>query len=164
MLVWYDIILHDKLESTGQCYTQLHQIHSSLLKRSLISHLRFVRVVYIKCSDSDGSFDAPDGVENTLDTALQKLRFNALLMQTFMAQEMNRHGFGYQTFQLEEDDTDDVFVHVFTSQLTTKKAHGMNGDELYAWFYKGDEDSMDCFFVFEKDVQKKFHVSSIQYK
>ena len=77
-----------------------------------------------------------------------------------MAQEMNRHGFGYQTFQLEEDDTDGVLVHVFTSQLTTEKAHGMNGDELYAWFYKGDEDSMDCFLYLRKMCKRNFMFSA----
>ena len=93
--------------------------------------------MYINCSDSNGSFDAPDNVDNSLDVALQKLRFNALLLQTFMAEEMNRHGFGYRTFELEENENGTILVHVFTSELTTQKAHQMNGDELYGWFHKG---------------------------
>ncbi len=104
----------------------------------VVISLRYVRVVYIKCSDSDGSFDSPDNVNNSLDIALQKLRFNALLLQTFMAEEMNRHGFGYQTFELEENDSAEVLVHVFTSELSTEKVHQMNGDELYSWFHKGN--------------------------
>ena len=96
-------------------------------------------------------------MENTLDTALKKLRLNALLMQTFMAEEMNRHGFGYQTFQLEENDNNEVLVHVFTSELTTEKAHQMNGDELYAWFHKGIE-NYGVYCIFEKVVQLEFHV------
>ncbi len=104
----------------------------------VVISLRYVRVVYIKCSDSNGSFDSPDNVNNSLDNASQKLRFNALLLQTFMAEEMNRHGFGYQTFELEENDTAEVLVHVFTSELSTEKAHQMNGDELYNWFHKGN--------------------------
>jgi hypothetical protein len=99
--------------------------------------VRYVRVVYIKCSDSDGSFDAPDDVNNSLDIALQKLRFNALLLQTFMAEEMNKHGFGYQTFELEQNENGEILVHVFTSELTTEKSHEMNGDQLYSWFHKG---------------------------
>lgn len=99
---------------------------------------RFVRVVYIKCSDSDGSFDAPENMNNSIEVALKKLSFNVRLLQTFMADDMNRHGFGYQTFELEENDDGTILIHVFSSNLTTEKAHQMSGDELYSWFLGGN--------------------------
>ena len=108
---------------------------------------RFVRIVYIKCCDGDGSFDAPVDIDNTQNHAVEKLQFNALLMQTFMAEEMKRHGFGPQTFQVEETDNGDVKVHVFTSKLTTQEAHAMNGDQLYKAFLKGIAFSLTCVTV-----------------
>lgn len=106
-----------------------------LTYRKFQNQQRFVKVVYIKCSDSNGLFDAPDNRDNDLDVALKKLRFNALLLQTFTAMDMYKHGFGYQTFQLEEDENDEVKVHVFDSKLTTEQAQQMNGGKLYSWFY-----------------------------
>ena len=51
---------------------------------------------------------------------------------------MCNHGFGFQTFQLEEDQINgEVVVHVFDSKLTTEQAHKMNGDQLYNWFHTG---------------------------
>lgn len=60
---------------------------------------------------------------------------------------MCKHGFGYQTFQLEEDKNGEVVVHVFDSKLTTEEAHKMNGDELYSWFHTGRNLLSPSFFI-----------------
>lgn len=97
---------------------------------------RFVRVVYIKCTDSDGSFDAPANVPCNLDSAVKRLAFNSRLLQTFTAESLYQHGLGHKTFCIEEDDTGSPKVHIFTSKLKTYEALGMTGDQLYAFFNK----------------------------
>lgn len=109
----------------------------------LFISFRFVRVVYIKCSDSEGTFDSPDDSDNDLNMAKRKLCFNALLLQTFVAVDMHKHGFGFQTFRLEEDEDGEVLVHVFVSKLTTEEAHQMNGGQLYSWFHSGTVFKLD---------------------
>ena len=100
---------------------------------------RFVRVVYIKCTDSDGSFDAPVNVPCNVDSAVKRLAFNSRLLQTFTAESLYQHGLGHKTFCIEEDDTGSPKVHIFTSKLKTCEALGMTGDQLYAFFNKGKD-------------------------
>lgn len=97
---------------------------------------RFVRVVYIKCADSDGSFDAPMGVPSDVESAVKRLSFNAQLLQTFTAESLYQHGLGHRTFRIEEDDTGSPKVHIFTSKLMTCEALCMTGDQLYETFSK----------------------------
>ena len=98
---------------------------------------RFVRVVYIKCSDSDGSFEAPPGVANNVEVAAKKLAFNSRLLQTFTAQDLYQHGFGHRTFKLEENSEGKPMINVFTSSLTTAEALKMTGGQLYDRFSTG---------------------------
>lgn len=97
---------------------------------------RFVRVVYVKCADSDGSFDAPLDVSCDEDCAVKKLSFNSRLLQTFTAESLHQHGLGHKTFRIEEDESGSPKVHVFTSKLTSAEALGMTGDQLYDTFSK----------------------------
>ncbi|KAJ7378717.1 hypothetical protein OS493_021299 [Desmophyllum pertusum] len=97
---------------------------------------RFVRVVYVKCADSDGSFDAPVDVPCDVDSAVKRLAFNARLLQTFTAESLYQHGLGHKTFRIEEDETCSPKVHIFTSKLMTCEALGMTGDQLYDTFSK----------------------------
>lgn len=97
---------------------------------------RFVRVVYVKCADSDGSFDAPANVPCDLNSAIKRLSFNAQLLQTFTAESLYQHGLGRNTFRLEEDESGSPEVHVFTSKLTTSEALSMTGNQLYDTFSK----------------------------
>ena len=100
---------------------------------------RFVRVVYVKCADSDGSFDAPDDVPCDIDSALKKLSFNSRLLQMFTAESLYQHGLGHKTFRIEEDESGSPKVHVFTSKLSSSEALGMTGDQLYDTFSKGKQ-------------------------
>ncbi|XP_031551520.1 uncharacterized protein LOC116288818 [Actinia tenebrosa] len=102
---------------------------------------RFVRVVYVKCVDSDGSFEAPPEVANNIEVAQKKLAFNSRLLQTFTAQDLYKHGFGHRTFRLEENSEGEPLIHVFTTSLTTEEALKMNGGELYSQFSKELTDS-----------------------
>lgn len=100
---------------------------------------RFVRVVYVKCADSDGSFDAPADIPCDVDSAVKKLSFNVRLLQTFTAESLYQHGLGHKTFRIEEDESGSPKVNIFTSKLTTSEALSMTGDELYNTFSKGKE-------------------------
>ena len=123
----------------------LLHIHSALnvaMPSILIFCFRYVRVVYIKCSDGDGTFQAPPGVKNDIEEAIKRLSFNARLLQTFMAESLYQHGLGHHTFRLEEDEAGNPKVHVFTSKLTMSEALKMNGDQLYKAFLTGE----NCIF------------------
>lgn len=107
---------------------------------------RFVRVVYVRCADSDGSFDAPVDVLCDVDSAVKRLSFNAQLLQTFTAESLYQHGLGHRTFRIEEDDTGSPKVHIFTTKLTTSEALGMTGDQLYDTFSKGEQSYIGNFY------------------
>lgn len=94
--------------------------------------------MYVKCVDSDGSFEAPPGVANNIEVAREKLAFNARLLQTFTAQDLYKHGFGHRTFRLEENSEGEPLIHVFTSSLKSEEALKMNGGELYSQFSTGE--------------------------
>ena len=100
-------------------------------------HFRYVRPIYIVCANSDGRFEAPPGEESSVESARQRLAFNARILQTFTAEHMNLHGFGRKTFRLEEDDNGNVKVHVFQSKLELDEALCMSGDKLYDYFHNG---------------------------
>ena len=99
-------------------------------------------MVYIKCAEGDGTFDAPAGVKNDIEAATKKLSFNARLLQTFTAESLYQHGLGHHTFRLEEDEMGSPKVHVFNSSLTMTEALKLNGDQLYREFSKGIVDIM----------------------
>ncbi|XP_068678882.1 uncharacterized protein [Montipora foliosa] len=101
-----------------------------------LSLSRLVRVVYVKCADSDGSFDAPVSAPCDLDSAAKRLSFNARLLQTFTAESLFQHGLGRKTFRLEEDESGFPKVHIFTSKLTSSEALNMSGNQLYDTFSK----------------------------
>ena len=103
---------------------------------ALFQH-RFVRPVYVICANSDGTFECPIGEDNSVDSAKERIAFNARLLQTFMAEQLNVHGFGRQTFRLEEDDDSKVKVNIFHSKLDLDEAIKMSGDDLYGYFLKG---------------------------
>lgn len=107
---------------------------------------RFVRVVYVRCADSDGSFDAPVDVLCDVDSVVKRLSFNAQLLQTFTAESLYQHGLGHRTFRIEEDDTGSPKVHIFTTKLTTSEALGMTGDQLYDTFSKGEQSYIGNFY------------------
>ncbi len=96
-----------------------------------------MRPVYIICSGSDGKFQAPAEVDNSIESALQRIAFNARIHQTFTGENLNLHGFGRRSFRLEEDEEGNVKVSLFQSKLTVEKAHTMTGDELYRFFKEG---------------------------
>ena len=103
----------------------------------MYSFSRYVRPVYIICANSDGTFEAPPGEDNSVESAKQRIAFNARILQTFTAEHLFIHGFRRKTFRLEEDDDGNVKVNVFHSKLELNKALCMSGNELYEYFHEG---------------------------
>ena len=97
---------------------------------------KFVRPVYIKCRDHDGTFQAPDDEDCSAESAQRRIVLGAQLIQTFTAEKLHEHGLGRKTFQLETDASGKPFCHIFTTALTLEKAHSMSGGDLWVYFAK----------------------------
>ena len=114
------------------------QYRDEILKLTLVFtfpyYKHYVRPVYIVCSDDDGYFQGPDNEDCSLDSALERIKLGAMLIQTFTAEKMKEHGFGRQTFQLEIDSNFKPMCSLFRSQVTLEKAHSMSGNELWTYF------------------------------
>jgi|GEM_PF-3268090 len=60
-----------------------------------------VKFIYLIPSDIDGSFRAPFGVDNSLDSAKKRYTVQALLMQSAWAECMYDRGYGRNTFRIK---------------------------------------------------------------
>jgi hypothetical protein len=96
---------------------------------------RFIRFVYIVAADGDGSFGGPDGQPLPQQAALDRMRVDARLMQTFTAETMKRAGLGRRTFRLARDAAHEPVVEVFKTKMTNAQARGMDGNALWSAFY-----------------------------
>lgn len=138
----------------------------------------FVRPVYIVLSNDDGYFQGPKGEDCSVNSALERIKLGAMLIQTFTAEKMKEHGFGRQTFQLEVDASFEPICSVFRSKLTLEKAHHMTGNELWTHFARElmttssftDKDSCKwyCFMSFTRyeppeGVTPKSHTEILRY-
>ncbi|OQR94540.1 hypothetical protein ACHHYP_01149 [Achlya hypogyna] len=124
---------HDIVLNVAECY----QFLSVTYAPRETNHK--VRVYYQKCAGADGSFDAPAGADNTEAAAVSKLKFNALLLQTAMAELLRAHGFPRETFTLELDDDGQPIVHVVETRFTNEEAWAANDQALYALVAKDIE-------------------------
>ncbi len=68
-----------------------------------------VKFTYLVPCDDDGSFKAPQDVDNSLASAKKRYALMALLAQSAWAECMNDRGYGRQTFRIErEPDTQEI--------------------------------------------------------
>ncbi|KAJ2809413.1 hypothetical protein H4R20_000138 [Coemansia guatemalensis] len=83
-----------------------------------------LRLAVIIGKDSPKTFDAPPDSrgpgKNDLDAAIRKLRCSAYLWQAFMAEQMRREGFGFRTFNLEENYEKDTMFSDDKQRMTAK--------------------------------------------
>ncbi|XP_076434651.1 uncharacterized protein LOC143274664 [Babylonia areolata] len=96
----------------------------------------FVRPVYIVCADDDGYFQGPESVDCSPQSAIQRIRLGAQLIQSFTAEKLKEHGFGRVTFQFESEDGVRPVCHVFRSKLTLEEVYSMSGNDLWTHFGK----------------------------
>ncbi|KAJ0405061.1 hypothetical protein P43SY_001205 [Pythium insidiosum] len=117
------------LEVAGICVRVIHVTYAP----DVSSRFR-VKFYYQKCADTpvDAGFDAPPGVDNSDHVAMSKIKFNALLMQTAMAEMLRHAGLPPRTFALEVDGTDGLpIVHMLqTTSFSTMEARTMHDHKL----------------------------------
>lgn len=90
-----------------------------------------VRFYYQKCCDASGEgFDSPRGVDNSDQTAIDKIRFNALLMQTVTAEMFHDAGLPRKTFAMEFAADGLPIVQFLHSSFTNARARSIHDQEL----------------------------------
>lgn len=101
---------------------------------------QILRLAYVVCSDSDGSFQAAPGDSCDTSTAVARISLAGQLIQCFFSESLALHGLPRKTvrFPLEERLGDEggggwLFptCHVFRSGLKEAKARGMQARELW---------------------------------
>jgi hypothetical protein len=97
---------------------------------------RFIRFLYVVAADGDGSFEGAPGEPHDQVSALARLRVDARLVQTFLAETMRQAGFGRLTFRLPVDATGEPVVEIWRSKLTNAQARAMDGNALWNAIYR----------------------------
>ncbi|KAJ1530515.1 hypothetical protein ONE63_005409 [Megalurothrips usitatus] len=98
-------------------------------------HVQFcVLPVYIICKGHDGRFQAPENEDNSIESACDRISTGIRLVQSLIAEQLNKFGYGRNTFQLQSDlDPGAPDCHVFYSKIPVEEAHAANGDTLWGW-------------------------------
>ncbi|TYZ61294.1 hypothetical protein PybrP1_010518 [[Pythium] brassicae (nom. inval.)] len=115
-----------------------YEIRLQVASASLLLHICFapprarcvVRFHYQKPWDSNQGFDAPPGIDNTDNAAIDRLKLGALLLQTVFAELLHRAGGARRTFALELGDNGLPVVHLLRSQFSTTHARVMDDADL----------------------------------
>lgn len=91
--------------------------------------------LYIICKNHEGSFQAPEDVENSPTSACQRIFVGLRLIQTLIAEKFYENGLFRKTFQLESDLHSSVpKCRIFESNLDFKIARSMSQIDLWAHF------------------------------
>lgn len=88
-----------------------------------------LKVLYIVCQNHDGCFQAPNGTENTIEVACEKIDTVIRLVQCLYAEMLAKHGFNRKTFEFIE-------CQPFHSSLTLSEARQWNQHELWKYHAK----------------------------
>jgi hypothetical protein len=89
-----------------------------------------VRFHYQKPRDSYQGFDAPNGVDNSDSDACQRIKFNAMVLQTAVAELFHQAGFVRKTFTVELDVDGFPVVDVLRSNHSVSQARRMTDSQL----------------------------------
>jgi len=95
----------------------------------------YVQPLYIIPRDHDGTFQAPAGMDNSIESALRRISFGARLMQTFTSVSLLSHNLSPRTFQLKNDE-DSSCTLVFHSKLSTDELTRLSGRDLWSQIAK----------------------------
>lgn len=114
-----------KLSAAGNDDTYLNITYSPRLSGPA------VKFTYLTPSDTDGSFRAPFGVDNSLTSAKKRYTLQALLMQSAWAECMYDRGYGRNTFSIARpiEDTSNV-VFVKTADKTESEMQKYTNENL----------------------------------
>uniref|UniRef100_A0A146KZX5 Putative zinc metalloproteinase C607.06c n=1 Tax=Lygus hesperus TaxID=30085 RepID=A0A146KZX5_LYGHE len=111
-----------------------------LLTLRLVVHNTELCVVplYVVCDGHDGRFQAPEGTDNSLDSACRRIALGAHLVQSLYAEKLLEKGLPRKTFQVENDlDPGSPTCRVLHSQLTMSEARKLKQEDL--WEFIGRE-------------------------
>lgn len=91
-----------------------------------------VQPLYVIACDDDGTFQAPEGVDNSPLTACKKISLNTALLQTFTAINMRNHKLGSHTFRLPLDVISGLpKCAIFKSKYSRQQLYDMTEKELW---------------------------------
>lgn len=116
-----------------------YAIHLQIASASLVLNVRFaqlptkyfVRFHYQKPYDSNQGFDAPTEVDTSDNAAIDRIKLNALVLQTALAELLRQASGGHRmTFAMELGNDGLPVVHLLRSQFSTTHARVMEDDEL----------------------------------
>ncbi|KAF6204387.1 hypothetical protein GE061_002728 [Apolygus lucorum] len=94
--------------------------------------------LYVVCDGHDGRFQAPEGTDNSLDSACRRIALGANLVQSLYAEKLLEKGLQRKTFQVENDlNPDSPICRVFHSQLNVSEARKLKQEDL--WEFIGRE-------------------------
>jgi len=80
---------------------------------------------------------APEGISNSLDDALKKLKLNLKLIQAFFEESLYEHGLNRASFRMPVDDAGEIEFKLLISDLDIDDTMQMGPDDLYGYFHKG---------------------------
>ncbi len=110
-----------------------------------------VQMVYFDASDGDGTFVAPNGEPNDTDTALKRMRFNALLIQSVYAELMYNLGYGRKSFRLVRDPGNAVTVSYLRIPLTMLELNEYHDQRPDAF-----DKHVELFYTMQRAVEDTF--------
>lgn len=90
--------------------------------------------IYIVLKNHNGEFQAPLNVDNSVDSACDRITVGIKLIQTLIAEKFHENGFQRKTFQLENDIINSPKCRIFHSQLTMEECKSMKSEELWCYF------------------------------
>lgn len=89
-----------------------------------------LRIFYIICQNHDGHFQAPDGADNSVERACEKIDLAIRMVQCLYAEMLAKCGFDRKSF-------DFIKCQSFHSSLSVEKATDLDQNEL--WMYHAKE-------------------------
>jgi hypothetical protein len=109
-----------------------------IINYEILTNIKKVRLVYLKTSNHDGRFEAPTGVDNSENTAVQKIQLGGEMLQTLAAEKM------YEKTGLRSTYTLMPKVEILTlPNLTSEQAYIMDGQKLYYYIEAALKDLPD---------------------
>lgn len=89
-----------------------------------------LRIFYIICNNHDGSFQAPEDIDNCIERACEKIDLAIQMVQCLFAEMLTKHEFIRKSFEF-------IKCKPFQSSLSVEEARKMNQNDL--WMYHAKE-------------------------